>query len=83
MKVRDEKEMKLIYFFFFIVKNTDKMVKYKGCYIKKVSKIRMLKHKNVLVFLGQTLLYFAIFMALIYLYNYLGQGQGNFIYNEF
>ena len=76
MKVRDEKEMKLIYFFFF-------MVKYKGCYIKKVSKIRMLKHKNVLVFLGQTLLYFAIFMALIYLYNYLGQGQGNFIYNEF
>ncbi|MFQ7167747.1 MAG: teichoic acid D-Ala incorporation-associated protein DltX, partial [Streptococcus sp.] len=32
----------------------------------------MLKHKNVLVFLGQTLLYFAIFMALIYLYNYLG-----------
>ena len=22
-------------------------------------------------------------MALIYLYNYLGQGQGNFIYNEF
>ncbi|MFQ6936753.1 MAG: teichoic acid D-Ala incorporation-associated protein DltX, partial [Streptococcus salivarius] len=26
----------------------------------------MLKHKNVLVFLGQTLLYFAIFMALIY-----------------
>ncbi|MGO3324624.1 MAG: teichoic acid D-Ala incorporation-associated protein DltX, partial [Streptococcus thermophilus] len=26
---------------------------------------------------------FAIFMALIYLYNYLGQGQGNFIYNEF
>ena len=31
----------------------------------------MLKHKNVLVFLGQTLLYFAIFMALIYLYNYL------------
>ena len=47
MKVRDEKEMKLIYFFFFIGKNTDKMVKYKGCYIKKVSKIRMLKHKNV------------------------------------
>ena len=43
----------------------------------------MLKHKNVLVFLGQTLLYFAIFMALIYLYNDLGQGQGNFIYNEF
>ena len=83
MKVRDEKEMKFIYFFFFIGKNTDKMVKYKGCYIKKVSKIRMLKHKNVLVFLGQTLLYFAIFMALIYLYNYLGQGQGNFIYNEF
>ena len=30
MKVRDEKEMKLIYFFFFIGKNTDKMVKYKG-----------------------------------------------------
>ena len=73
MKVRDEKEMKLIFFFFFIGKNTD----------KKVAKIRMLKHKNVLVFLGQTLLYFAIFMALIYLYNYLGQGQGNFIYNEF
>ena len=58
MKVRDEKEMKLIYFFFFIGKNTDKMVKYKGCYIKKVSKIRMLKHKNVLVFLGRN---FALF----------------------
>lgn len=68
---------------FFFGKNTDKMVKYKGYYMKKVSKMRMLKHKNVLVFLGQTLLYFAIFMALIYLYNYLGQGQGNFIYNEF
>ena len=43
----------------------------------------MLKIQKRPVFLGQTLLYFAIFMALIYLYNYLGQGQGNFIYNEF
>ena len=79
MKVRDEKEMKLIYCFFFIGKNTDNMVKYKGCYIKKIKKIRMLKHKNVLVILGQTLNYLAIFMALLYLSNYLGQGKGNFI----
>lgn len=43
----------------------------------------MKKHRPVLYFIGQTLLYFAIFMALLYLYNYLGQGQGNFIYNEF
>ena len=59
------------------------MVNQRGYYIKKVSKIRMLKHKNVLVFLGQTCFYFAIFMALIISHNYLRQGQGNFIYNEF
>ena len=38
MKVRDEKEMKLIYFSFYW-KNTDKMVKYKGCYIKRYQKL--------------------------------------------
>ena len=31
----NEKEMKFSYFFFFIGKNTDKMVNYRGYYIKK------------------------------------------------
>ncbi|BBD43355.1 D-Ala-teichoic acid biosynthesis protein [Streptococcus anginosus subsp. whileyi CCUG 39159] len=43
----------------------------------------MKKHKIIFKFLGQTLLYFVIFLALLYFFNYLGQGQGGFIYNEF
>ncbi|MBU7456260.1 teichoic acid D-Ala incorporation-associated protein DltX [Leuconostoc fallax] len=34
-------------------------------------------------FIGRTFFYFAIIIALIYLYSYSGVGQGHFIYNEF
>lgn len=43
----------------------------------------MKKHPTVYKFLGQTLLYFVIFLGLLYFFSYLGQGQGGFIYNEF
>ena len=42
-----------------------------------------MKHKTLYKFIGQTVLYFAIFLALLYFFSYLGQGQGGFIYNEF
>ena len=42
-----------------------------------------MKHKTLYKFIGQTILYFAIFLALLYFFSYLGQGQGGFIYNEF
>ena len=43
----------------------------------------MTKYKTIYKFLGQTLLCFVIFVALLYFFSYLGQGQGGFIYNEF
>ncbi|MDO4635253.1 MAG: teichoic acid D-Ala incorporation-associated protein DltX [Streptococcus sp.] len=43
----------------------------------------MSQHKTVYLFLARTLLYFVIFIALLYFFSYLGQGQGGFIYNEF
>ncbi|WP_067102275.1 teichoic acid D-Ala incorporation-associated protein DltX [Streptococcus sp. DD13] len=43
----------------------------------------MLKYKNISIFILKTLFYFIIFLILFYLYGYLGQGQGEFIYNEF
>ena len=43
----------------------------------------MTKYKTIYKFVGQTLLYFVIFVALLYFFIYLGQGQGGFIYNEF
>ena len=43
----------------------------------------MTKYKTIYKFVGQTLLYFVIFVALLYFCSYLGQGQGGFIYNEF
>lgn len=39
--------------------------------------------KDTTRFVLKTLFYFVIFMVLIYFFNYLGRGQGNFIYNEF
>lgn len=42
-----------------------------------------MKHKTLYKFIGQTILYFAIFLALLYFFSYLGQGQDGFIYNEF
>ena len=35
-----------------------------------------MKHKTLYKFIGQTVLYFAIFLALLYFFSYLGQGQG-------
>jgi hypothetical protein len=37
----------------------------------------------VLKFLLQAAFYFVVIMALVYLYDYSGLGQGQFIYNEF
>lgn len=34
-----------------------------------------MKHKTLYKFIGQTVLYFAIFLALLYFFSYLGQGQ--------
>ena len=43
----------------------------------------MTKYKTIYKFVGQTLLYFVVFVALLYFFSYLGQGQGGVIYNEF
>ncbi len=43
----------------------------------------MKKHQTIYTFLWRTLLYLVIFLALLYFFSYLGQGQGGFIYNEF
>ena len=43
----------------------------------------MKKQNTVMKFIGQTALYFFIFILLLYFFAYLGQGQGGFIYNEF
>ena len=43
----------------------------------------MKKHQTIYTFLLRTLLYFVIFLALLYFFSYLGQGQGGFIYHEF
>jgi hypothetical protein len=34
-------------------------------------------------FILQTVFYFIVILALVYLYDYSGVGQGKFIYNEF
>lgn len=49
---------------------------------EKIGK-KMKKYKNVYVFLGRTLLYFCIVLGLLYFFSYLGQSQGEFIYNGF
>ena len=43
----------------------------------------MKKHQTIYTIAWRTLLYFVIFLALLYFFSYLGQGQGGFIYNEF
>ena len=45
--------------------------------------IEMKKHEQLWSFILRTVFYFVIFVILFYLYSYLGQGQGEFIYNEF
>ena len=42
-----------------------------------------MKHQTLYKFIGQTVLYFIIFLGLLYFFSYLGQVQGSFIYNEF
>lgn len=49
--------------------------------VKRLEKMK--KYKNVYVFLGRTLLYFCIVLGLLYFFSYLGQSQGEFIYNGF
>ncbi|MGT2829691.1 teichoic acid D-Ala incorporation-associated protein DltX [Streptococcus hillyeri] len=39
--------------------------------------------KNCYRFIIRTLFYAVIMLILIYLFSYLGQNQGNFVYNEF
>lgn len=41
------------------------------------------KHWPVIKFMLQSLFYFIILLTLLYLFNYSGEGQGHFIYNEF
>lgn len=40
-------------------------------------------HQPVVAFIGWTVFYFAILMALVYLYGYSGLNSTTFIYNEF
>ncbi|AUI71866.1 teichoic acid D-Ala incorporation-associated protein DltX [Companilactobacillus alimentarius] len=39
--------------------------------------------KPVTVFIIKTVIFFAIFLVLIYIYGYNGVGSAKFIYNEF
>ncbi|WP_057880342.1 teichoic acid D-Ala incorporation-associated protein DltX [Companilactobacillus kimchiensis] len=39
--------------------------------------------KPVTVFIIKTVIYFAIFLVLLYIYGYNGVGSAKFIYNEF
>ncbi|MBM7616598.1 hypothetical protein JOC36_000131 [Weissella uvarum] len=41
------------------------------------------RHANFWLFIVKTLFYTIVLLILLYLYGYLGHGQGNFIYNEF
>lgn len=44
---------------------------------------RKLRNNAYVVFVSKTIFYFLILIALVYLYNYSGMSQSNFIYNEF
>lgn len=44
---------------------------------------RKLRNNACVVFVSKTIFYFLILLALVYLYNYSGMSQSNFIYNEF
>lgn len=50
--------------------------------MKKDTKIQS-KGKRFGIFVFKTVMYFAILMALIYLYEYSGLNSVHFIYNEF
>ncbi|MFC5630789.1 MULTISPECIES: teichoic acid D-Ala incorporation-associated protein DltX [Streptococcus] len=39
--------------------------------------------RNLYRFMVRTFFYAVIILILIYLFSYLGQNQGNFVYNEF
>ncbi|QNQ81198.1 teichoic acid D-Ala incorporation-associated protein DltX [Lactobacillus sp. PV034] len=39
--------------------------------------------KNIGLFIGKTLFYFAILVVLVYLYSYTGVGGAKFIYKDF
>lgn len=41
------------------------------------------KAKNIGLFIGKTLFYFAILVVLVYLYSYTGVGGAKFIYKDF
>ncbi|MBA1434513.1 teichoic acid D-Ala incorporation-associated protein DltX [Bombilactobacillus bombi] len=40
-------------------------------------------HHTAVKFIGRTIFYFLIIMALVYLYSYAGINNSGFIYNEF
>lgn len=44
---------------------------------------RKLRNNAYVVFVSKIIFYFFILLALVYLYNYSGMSQSNFIYNEF
>lgn len=44
---------------------------------------KMSRTRSVLWFIGKTIIYAAIIMAMIYLYEYSGLTSVHFIYNEF
>ncbi|MGX7025893.1 teichoic acid D-Ala incorporation-associated protein DltX [Vagococcus hydrophili] len=41
------------------------------------------KQKEIFKFIGKTVMYTGILLAMIYLYGYLKSSGGGFIYNEF
>jgi hypothetical protein len=51
--------------------------------MKYIQNLPQEKHWPTVKFILQTLFYFLILLTLLYLFNYLGHGQGHFIYNEF
>ncbi|QIW55810.1 teichoic acid D-Ala incorporation-associated protein DltX [Pseudolactococcus raffinolactis] len=51
--------------------------------IKYIHNLPQHKAWPVIKFILQSLFYFMIIIAFLYLFNYSGKGQGHFIYNEF
>ncbi|WP_047999849.1 teichoic acid D-Ala incorporation-associated protein DltX [Lactiplantibacillus herbarum] len=47
------------------------------------AKLKVWFQRPVVHFIALTVLYFAIMLALVYLYGYSGMNQAKFIYNEF
>lgn len=46
-------------------------------------KIKKILSNTTVVFVLQTIFYFFVILALIYLYSYSGMNESHFIYNEF